>query len=108
MKNRRAFTLIELLVSVAIIALLIAILLPSLGRARENAKKVKCASNLHGIGLAIHMYAGTNNDARPSGQTLPFPASAFMNFSGTVYSQYWAESLIIDGDVGAKFNLAYG
>ena len=52
----RAFTLIEILVVVAIIALLIAILLPSLAAARENAKATLCASNGHQMGLALQMY----------------------------------------------------
>jgi prepilin-type N-terminal cleavage/methylation domain-containing protein len=62
MSTRRAFTLIELLVVVAIIAVLIAILLPSLGRARDNAKTVRCASNLNQFYKAITLYSTENDD----------------------------------------------
>jgi prepilin-type N-terminal cleavage/methylation domain-containing protein len=60
--RRGGFTLIELLVVVAIIAVLIAILLPSLGRARDNAKTVRCQSNLSQLYKAINLYATENDD----------------------------------------------
>jgi len=56
------FTLIELLVVVAIIALLISILLPSLSQARDQAKTVVCGSHLKQLGLAFHEYFADNND----------------------------------------------
>jgi len=64
-RRRSAFTLIELLVVVAIIALLISILLPSLARAREIAKRSVCASNLKGIGTSCYTYANENAEVWP-------------------------------------------
>lgn len=67
-RNRlSAFTLIELLVVVAIIALLISILLPSLAAAREQTKSVKCLSNLRTMGQAVISYASEWSDRMPGG-----------------------------------------
>ena len=65
-RGKRAFTLIELLVVVAVIALLIAILLPSLGRAREKARQTICVGNLRNMGIAMVMYYQNNNFRFPS------------------------------------------
>lgn len=59
--RKKAFTLIELLVVIAIIALLVSILLPSLNKAKELARKVVCTSNLHGIGLGWMLYFEDSN-----------------------------------------------
>ncbi|MCG3138058.1 MAG: hypothetical protein HJJLKODD_01916 [Phycisphaerae bacterium] len=71
LRTRWAFTLIELLVVVAIIALLIAILLPSLAKARESAKRGICGQNISGITKACKTYAFDNNDEWPTVSSYP-------------------------------------
>src|SRR5687768_13605090 len=68
-RTRRGFTLIELLVVIAIIALLAAILFPVFGRAREQARKTSCMSNLKQIGLGIMQYTQDYDEYLPVGNT---------------------------------------
>jgi prepilin-type N-terminal cleavage/methylation domain-containing protein/prepilin-type processing-associated H-X9-DG protein len=63
--NRKAFTLIELLVVIAIIGILAALLLPTLGKAKDKAASAQCCSNLHQIFVAMTQYADDNNEMYP-------------------------------------------
>jgi prepilin-type N-terminal cleavage/methylation domain-containing protein len=63
--GRRGFSLVELLVVISVIALLMAILLPVLRKAKEAAREVVCRSNLRGIGIGIQMYLQNNDDRFP-------------------------------------------
>ena len=63
--RRRAFTLIELLVVISIIALLIAILLPALGKARQSAQKLKSNTQLRGIQQGLFIFAGDHSNLYP-------------------------------------------
>jgi prepilin-type N-terminal cleavage/methylation domain-containing protein len=65
--RRGAFTLIELLVVIAVISILVSLLLPALGRAKENSRRVKCLANLHGIGHGLQLYM----DQEAKGVLLP-------------------------------------
>ena len=72
--SARGFTLIELLVVIGIIAILIGILLPVLGRVREQSKRTACQANLRTLGQAMIMYANANRDRLPVGE---LPADEF-------------------------------
>ena len=97
MRRRRGFTLVELLVVIAIISLLMAILLPSLGRAREMARQAQCMSNLRCIGTSITLYEHDFNAMPPSlwipqaqrwdqYEDKPVPKSTFRRL---YYTQSW-------------------
>ncbi|HVT81851.1 MAG TPA: prepilin-type N-terminal cleavage/methylation domain-containing protein [Phycisphaerae bacterium] len=77
-RGTRAFTLIELLVVVAIIALLISILLPSLSGARQRANKVKCATNLRSLALLDFQYSQENNYIVPRDSSGSHPSVFYL------------------------------
>lgn len=70
-RRKRRFTLIELLVVIAIIGILASLLIPGLTRARRNAMKVQCSSNLRQIGTSLYMFADDHHGYLPPGPDYP-------------------------------------
>ena len=79
-KGQTGFTLIELLVVVAIIALLVAILIPAIHQARKTAEQVVCSGHLNQFGLAFYQFANDNNDVLPGKAG---PVEWFFGLNGT-------------------------
>ena len=80
--RRQGFTLIELLVVISIIALLVSILLPALGRAREQARAMLCATNMKGVGTAMAVYT-TDYDGY-------FPNANYAEAEALTYPNGWS------------------
>ena len=86
------FTLIELLVVIAIIAILAAMLLPALGKAKDKALGVACLSNTKQIGLAVIMYAGDNSDNFPLTPGVSWEVGPYSNSKGLPCGGEWFRS----------------
>lgn len=113
-ERQSAFTLVELLVVIGIIAVLVSILLPALGRARESANALKCASNLRSIGQAMASYTAENRGVFPAAyiyvgmyvngnvQTPDAAINGYLHWSSYLYGNKPG------GDTGAAFKSMQG
>ena len=102
MGRLRAFTLIELLVVVSIIALLMAILMPALRKAKEQGQSAACQGNLKGFTLAVHMYAQDHDDGFPE------PRSCYFYTSDNLPGDVSAWRRWCNGDVNLRYHAEYG
>jgi prepilin-type N-terminal cleavage/methylation domain-containing protein/prepilin-type processing-associated H-X9-DG protein len=110
--SRAGFTLIELLVVIAIIAILAAMLLPVLSKAKEKAKSIACVNNNRQIALSFNMYASDNNDFLPPLNTGVWPlvtpnwwfvilSNAKYMTSSSVSNNVWRCPVVKDTDINA-------
>jgi prepilin-type N-terminal cleavage/methylation domain-containing protein len=118
--KKNGFTLIELLVVVAIIAVLVALLLPALNQARTMARQTVCATNLHSLALAMIAYSGDYNDTLPlnysshiliyQNTVTPTPAPANRGAWSLIYPTYISEHKVFGcpcAGVESRYEMAF-
>ena len=101
MNQQRAFTLVELLIVIAVIAILAAILLPTLGNAKLSARRITCVNNLRQLGLASQMYWDDHE-----GDTFRYMMGA--SNGGTIYWFGWVEAWTPGNEGHRAFDAAAG
>ena len=103
--HTQAFTIVELLVVISIVALLIALLMPALAKARETGKRLTCLSNERAVGQAAHMYAADNRGYGPP--TTDTTAYKWYKATTTSYSNPTYDPIVYPPVQGLNFYFGY-